>query len=412
MATSGSYNYNQTAIQIITEALELIGAYEPGESISSNDSLSCLRSLNLMVKDWQRRGVGLWKNQNAALFLEYNKSEYDIGPTGDHATDSWIKTEVATAASSGASSLVVDSVTNATDTFDRDGIVTSTTPAASGSITLSGTLVNNSIATLPSQREILIYSDGNDSGVSFAVTGTDNFGESVSETITGPNTTTVYSTETYRKISSITISGAGTGNIEIGCVGNHVGIELDDGTLQWTWIGAALSTTLTLVDSLTDDVAVDNHVYIYEDKLQRPLEISDTRVCLSDGTDRPIDLATRNEYNMLSDKTTRGTINTVYFDLQRDNAKMFVWQNCDDVQEYLKFTARIPIEDFDATTNEPDLPQDALLALAWNLATIVAPKFGIVPTSTFELKALELFEELKNSNREFGSIYIVPNKRR
>jgi len=407
MATSGINIYNRTGLQIITEALELIGAYEPGESIDGNDSLSCLNTLNMMIKHWQAEGIGLWKNVDAALFLEYDENEYDIGPTGDHATASWIKTEVATAAASAATSLVVDSVTDATDTFDRDGIIEASTPAAAGAITLDGTFVNSGIATLPSQRKILIYSDADDSGVTFTVTGTDHFGESVSETITGPNTTTVYSTETYKEISSINISGAGTGSIEIGCVGNNVGIELDDGTLQWTWIGAAISTTLTLVDALTDDVAVDNHVYIYEDKLQRPLEIADAMLMMESGYERNLWIKTREEYRRLTNKTDRGTINTVYFDPRTLNSKLFIWQSCDDIQEYITFTARIPVETFDLTTNDPDFPNEWLLTLSWNLATMIAPKFGAVMNSSDKLQAMLMKDNLSNFDREYGSSYFT-----
>jgi hypothetical protein len=411
MATSGDYNYNRNALQIITEALELIGSYESGESIDPNDVSSCLKTLNMMVKSWQADGIGLWKNVDAALFLEYDENEYLIGPTGDHATASWIKTEVATAAASAATSLVVDSTTGATDTFDRNGIITAVTPSGAGSITLDGTLVTSAIAYLPSQREILIYSDGDDSGVTFSITGTDNNDASVTETITGPKTTTVYSAETYKTISNVAISGAGTGNIEVGCVGNHVGIELDDDTLQWTWIGAALSTTLTLVDALTDDVAVDNHVYIYEDKLPRPLEIADAMLMQASGYERPLSIKTKDEYRRLTNKTERGSVNTVYFDPRRGNAQMSIWQSCNDIQEYITFTARIPIEDFDANTDDPDFPQGWLLTLAWNLAVLIAPKFGAVLTPIFELKASNMLQRLSDFDREYGSVYFSTRTR-
>lgn len=407
MSVSGNYNFNQNALQIITEALELIGAYESGETISANDSSTCLRTLNLMVKHWSGKGIGLWKKVNAALFLEYDENEYDIGPTGDHATDSWVKTEIATAGAASATSLVVDSVTGTTDTFDRDGIITATTPAAAGSITLSGTLVSSGIAYLPSQRKILIYSDADESGDTYSITGTDNNGDAVTESITGPSTTTVYSVETYRTVSNVAVSGASTGNVEVGCVGNNVGIELDAGTLQWTWFGAARSTTITLVDVLSSAAAVDNHVYLYEDKIQRPVDISDTMLMSASGYERELNLESRREYSLLSNKAQRGSINNLYFDAQRSNSKLFTWMACGDVQDYIKFTARIPIMDFDATTDDPDFPQEWLLTLAWNLAALIAPKFGVDLSQIIELKAINMLDEITSAHKDLGSVYFA-----
>ena len=110
MATSSSYNYGRNALQIITEALELIQALPAGQTLASEDSDTCLATLNMMIKAWQAEGIGLWKNRDAALILEENEYKYTIGPSGDYATlvSDLAKTEVATAASSGGSTLTVD----------------------------------------------------------------------------------------------------------------------------------------------------------------------------------------------------------------------------------------------------------------------------------------------------------------
>lgn len=407
MATSGSYNYNRNALEIITEALSLIGADKgAGETIPAEDVDTCLASLNMMVKAWQAEGIGLWKNVDASLFLEYGEWSYSIGSTGDHCAGSAVKTEVATAAVSGATALVIDATTGMIDSFDRNGIVTAVTPAGAGAITLTGVLVADGIAYLPSQRKVLIYSNGNDSGVTFEITGYDVNGVGVTETITGPNTSTVYSVYDYHTIVSITISAAGTGSIEIGCVGSFVGIELDDGTLQWTNNGAALSTTFTLIAALTDDVAVDNHVYVYEAKLSRPLEITEVRLRSASGSERPLRIKSRQEYMNLPNKEDAGAANLVYYDPQRINGKLYVWSACNDVQEYIRFTARIPVEDFDAQTDDPDFPQEWFLALSWNLASIIAPKFGNEFSTKNELKALGFKQSVSAFDREDASVFI------
>jgi hypothetical protein len=373
MTTSEINDYNVTGQDIIKESLGIVGVYSPGEAIPSTESADALRTLEMMLKSSKFKG--LWLNRELSLFLADDTVSYSIGPTGTHCAANAVKTEVATAASSGASSIVIDSTTDFGDTFDRNGLVEATTPSGSGTVTLTGALVSSGIATLSSDRKILIYSDGDESGVTFAVTGTNGAGVAVTENITGPNTTTVYSSSTYKKISSITIDGAGTGNIEIGQVGDHVGIELDDGTVQWTYIVAALSTTLTLLDSLTDDVAVDKHIYSYTTKTSRPSMIVEARRVMPAGQETPMLVQSRDDYMLLSDKTTEGTPTQLWYDKQLTNGTMYIWPEPDDTQVYIKFTAQIPLQDVDNLSNNLEVAQEWYEAVAWNLAVRLFPKY-------------------------------------
>jgi len=407
MATSSSYNFNLTRDEIFKETLELIGALSPGETLKATQAETCTRTLQMMIKFWQADSIGMWVNKEIALFLEKNENSYLIGPSSpDHCADTWAKTELAAAAASSATSITIDATTGMGDTFDRDGIITATTPGAATNMTLTGTLVANGVATLSSERKILIYSDGNDSGVTFAITGTDADGVTVTETITGPNISTAYSSSDYKTITGITISGAGTGNIEVGQVGDLIGIELDTGTLQWTYMGAALSTTTTLIDALTGAASIDNHIYSYTTRSQRPLEIQEVRTVRADGTEIPIDIISRNEYMELSNKTTTATATSVYWNPQRTNAIMRVWPAGDDVQEYIRFTGKYPIQDMDVGTDNFDFPQEWLGPIAWQLALWVAPKFGKVLDQGFRDDAKEKFDEVKDFDREYAPVYI------
>jgi len=305
MATSGSYNYGLTGTNIITEALELLGVVGVGNPLSSEDQATCLRTLEMMIKAWQAEGIALWKQREATLFHSYGGYSYDIGPTGDHCSTLAYKTEIATAASSGAATITVDSDDNISD-------------------------------------------------------------------------------------------------------GDYIGIELDDNTLQWTTVnGSPASDVITLTDSLTDTAAVDNHVYNYTNKIQRPLEIVEARQVSSDGVDTPISIISREEYMRLSNKDSLGTVTQIYYDRLLTNGKMYVWSACNDVKEYLKFTCRIPIEDFDSASNDPDFPQEWLMALSWNLAVNVAPKFGKTLDATFLVNATNLKQHAKDFDHEDTSIYIV-----
>lgn len=405
MTTSGNVYFNVTANDILTESLGLVGVYSPGESIDASESTDALRTLNMMLKAAQWR-AGLWLHRELFLFPQKSTSEYLLGLTGDHCAESAVKTEVATAASSGATSIVIDSTTGFTDTFDRDGIVTATTPAGAGAITLTGALVSSGIATLSGERKIIIYSDADDSGVVFGITGKDSNDVSRTETITGPNTTTVYSTYTYKTISSITIDGAGTGNIEIGQVGNPVGIELDDGTLQWTYIGGALSTTLSLVDSLTDDIAADNHVYSYVTQTARPIEIIEARIRRASGYDTPLIVNGRLDYTLLSNKSQVGTPNQIYYDKQLVSGKMKIWPVTDNVQEYIVMSARVPVQAIINITDTFEFAAEWFEAIAWNLALRLFSKYGKPIDPEFKSMARSMVDSALAYDSENASNYI------
>ena len=411
MAVSESYDFSMNRNDVITEALQLIGEYSPGESLQQHDVSACNNSLNLMIKSWQSKDYGLWLNQEVILFLQADDVDYSLGPTGDHCalTSNAAKTELSAAAASGATTFTIDSITGMTDNFDRDGILTATTPAAGGSLTLDGALVSGSIATLSSQRKILIYSDGDDSGVTFAVTGTNNIGTAVTETITGPNTTTVYSTNTYNTVSSIVISGAGTGSIEIGQVGDNIGIELDSGSMQWTYIGAALSTTITPIDALSGAAAVDNHVYVYTSKIQRPLDIIEARLVDSDDNETPLAVVGRNDYMGLSDKDTESTINQIYYDKQLTNGVLYTWPETDSVKDRIKMTIKRPVQDLDANTDDFDFPIEWLEPIIYNLAKRIGPKFGTKVSQDIKDMAVDTLNDVQGFDKEDASFIFKPD---
>lgn len=304
MTTSGTYNWGITGTEIITEALELLGVFGTGETLSAEDQATCLRSLNGMIKTYASKGIGLWKNVEATLIPSYEGYSYSIGPTGDHCSTGSYKTETSVESSSG----------DATITVDDDADITN---------------------------------------------------------------------------------------------GDYIGIELDDKSVQWTTVnGVPAANVVTLTDVLTDDVSVNNHVYNYTTKIQRPTEIIEVRSVSPAGYESPISIVSRQEYMGLSMKSSKGFVSQVYYDPLLTNGKMYVWPACTNVQEYLKFTCKIQIEDFDTAANDADFPQEWLLPLAWNLAVIVAPKFGKQLDQVFLATAGGMLESVKDFDHENVSIFI------
>ena len=119
--------------------------------------------------------------------------------------------------------------------LDADGICTSQTRTGAGNLTLDGALtatINGNSVYAPSvsgtaatadgawARKIGITSDGNDSTVTYTIYGTDVNGKALSEAITGPNSTVVYSTNStaanFKTVTRIATSASTVGNITIG----------------------------------------------------------------------------------------------------------------------------------------------------------------------------------------------------
>lgn len=275
MTTSGSYDFNLDRDGIIGKAYTMVGAVAIGEDPTTDELTEGGKTLNLMLKGWQTEGIALWLNQKVTLFLGFETQSYLLGPTGGHVSATTVKTEVATAASSGDTDIIVDSITGITN-------------------------------------------------------------------------------------------------------GDYLGIELDDGTIQWTTVnGVPSGSTIVAAAVLTDDVAVDNHIYTYTDKAQRPLEIIEGRRIGPSGISTPLLPISRAEYMALSDKSSSGIVTQIYYDPQLTNGALYVWPTCKDVQDTLELTIRKPIMDFDSSADDGEFPVEWTMAIVSNLAVLIGMENGV-----------------------------------
>jgi hypothetical protein len=74
MATSGTFNFTLEIDDVIQEATEMIG----GEQTLGHEPASARRSLNLMLKDWQNRGILLWSTEASAITVTASVSSYAL----------------------------------------------------------------------------------------------------------------------------------------------------------------------------------------------------------------------------------------------------------------------------------------------------------------------------------------------
>jgi len=69
MATSGSTNFTQTRNEIVYDALQLIGVYGVGKTISAEDMNFSVNILNKMIKSWEGKDIHLWKMVEGVLMF-------------------------------------------------------------------------------------------------------------------------------------------------------------------------------------------------------------------------------------------------------------------------------------------------------------------------------------------------------
>jgi hypothetical protein len=94
--------------------------------------------------------------------------------------------------------------------------------------------------------------------------------------------------------------------------------------------------------------------------------------------DIPMTQLTRQEYNSLGNKTTEGSPIQFYYDPQREYGDLYLFPVPDTTaaSNTVRIVYQRPFEDFDASSDEPDFPQEWFEALKFGLAYRLAPEYG------------------------------------
>lgn len=159
--------------------------------------------------------------------------------------------------------------------------------------------------------------------------------------------------------------------------GDYIGIQLDDGTMQWTTVNSAPSgTTIPLTATLTSTVAIDNYVYVYTSKANKPAGITSATVKKATGNETTVELINNTDYTDLSTKDSSGQVNQIWFKKEIADPKLFVWPQTNVSTDYLVLWVQRTFEDFDAAGDNPDFPQEYYMALSTGLAASLGFKYG------------------------------------
>jgi len=132
--------------------------------------------------------------------------------------------------------------------------------------------------------------------------------------------------------------------------------------------------------------------------------------------DIPMRILTRQEYNMLGNKSVSGNPIQIYYDPQRVYGDLYVFPTPTTVEASNNIVVihyQRPFEDFDADIDEPDFPQEWFDAICYGLACRLAPSYGIPLADRKQLwnEMTIIKQDAMNFGLEEGSMFFQPDFR-
>lgn len=232
---------------------------------------------------------------------------------------------------------------------------------------------------------------------------------------TGNHTTDTYTTTT----TTATLASAST-TVDLATVsgitvGDNIGIIDDTGALVWKTVGSISVLTVTFGSLATygSTAAMGAKVFVYTNKIQRPLQIPNAVIKTYNGDEVPIFQISREEWNRFGSKASTGQASQYYFDPQLINAKISLFPAPSDVSSVVLIRYQRPFDDVLASNDDFDFPQEWLLFIQITLALVLAPVYSVPREKVKSLKELWNMEneKLQGFDREHNtSVFITVRK--
>lgn len=159
---------------------------------------------------------------------------------------------------------------------------------------------------------------------------------------------------------------------------DNIAVILDTGAIFWTTVsGAPSGSTVTLASALPSAAASGRYVFAYTTKLARPLEIEQAWLRDVSDTDTMITLKSQYHYFELPNKTSVGTPTFLSYNPNRTGTgTLSLWSTPSDLTDVVCFRYRRVIEDMTSGSDDADFPQEWLLPLSYNLASLLQRQYG------------------------------------
>lgn len=132
--------------------------------------------------------------------------------------------------------------------------------------------------------------------------------------------------------------------------------------------------------------------------------------------DIPMRIITKQEYNILGNKTSSGNPIQIYYDPRRDTGELHVFpvpSTTEQTLNVIKLVYQAPFEDFDAATDTPDFPQEWYDAVTYGLAVRLAGEYQISTEvrKMLMMEANQIKQEALSFGTEEGSLFFQRDNR-
>lgn len=137
---------------------------------------------------------------------------------------------------------------------------------------------------------------------------------------------------------------------------------------------------------------------------------------VNSNVDVPMRIITRQEYNILGNKSTTGIPIQLYFQPNRDDSTVYVFPTPDSSaasQKIINLVCQRPYQDFDAASDTPDFPQEWYEAIKYGLAVRLAGEYNvdIETRKILTQEAMALKHDALSFGNEDGSLYFGVERR-
>tara|TARA_R110000803_G_scaffold115793_4_gene184343 strand:- start:2964 stop:4256 length:1293 start_codon:yes stop_codon:yes gene_type:complete len=424
----------RTALDIVKGAFSILRVRDRELPLPGTDREAGFDAINDLVKHWQTQGFNLWTETRAVLPLVASQAKYNLGTGGDKCfnEDDFYTKSITSASSYSISLTDVVGITAAPNIIGYDATTsisgwtaTDCTLSVSSGLVLTNTAANGyatfDLTTVVGQEYIIKASATLGTSLEVVFQALDTGGTLDTDMIyksgngelrfTARQTTTMFKiVNSSFNTATATLTAVNYINTE---TGDHLGIILDDGDIQWSRVNYISGLVVTSKDSILSAATAGNSVYTSPSIIDRPLSLVSAQYAFSPtSTIVPSEKWTRKEYFNQPDKTSQGIVSQWYYSPQLTTGDLYVWQIPRSNKELLLFSYIRPVNVTEENSSSPDFPSEWFLTLKYCVADLLTAEYSVPDQriAAINMKAIQFLQESLGFDNEDSYIQFQVGK--
>jgi hypothetical protein len=186
---------------------------------------------------------------------------------------------------------------------------------------------------------------------------------------------------------------------------------MTDGIKLWT----VVEYTLPLVAS-KNSYTIGPSGDLVADKPLRLIQAFLRNIQVSPNVDTPMQIFSKEQYNVLGSKNSTGTPNSVFLDPNTTYSTVYIYLTPDSntaTNYQMHLVVQKPIDDILTSISIPNFPVEWMQALTWGLADQLALEYGLPVNHRQEinLRSEKYKSQLEDWDVEYSSTYFTPDTR-